>query len=226
MRLFYTLPLFTLLLLGSISTLTSCSREEKKNKEEQIAAPDLSSEEPTSDSLNSVQGNVALGQLPSTPNAVVLTGMSGHRLVTVYKERAPENGNNGRNWLYKSSYDEDVSSQQWHFMPGIDVLYGYNLLNIAHYDLRTHKLNYFFKHAALIKTLYYPSVDQDSLYKKPVHRHYYLVSVYDEDTNRDSLINRKDLRRFYLFDSTSTQRTQLVPANYSVIRSQYDAPNV
>lgn len=207
-------------------TLTSCAKEEKKGKEEQIAAPEVGDSQESSDSThNSVQGNRGFSQIPTTPNAVILTGMPGHRLVTVYKDKPVQRASNDRKWLYKGTYDDDVSSQEEHFMPGIDILYGYNLLNIAHYDLSGAKLNFMFKDAALIKTLYYPSVEQDSLHKKPVNRNYYLVSVYDEDTNKDSLINRKDLRRFYLFDSTSTVRTQLIPSDYSVIRSQYDHQN-
>lgn len=225
MHVIHSLPLISLFCLGVLST-PSCSGEEKKVKEEQIVAPGLGDETSAHDStLNSVQGNMALNQIPSTPNAVILTGMPGHRLVTVYKDKPSKNASGDRSWFYKGAYDEDMSSQEEHFMPGIDILFGYHLLNIAHYDLTTSKLNFMFKHPALIKTLYYPSVEQDSLHKKPVNRNYYLVSVYDEDTNKDTLINRKDLRRFYLFDSSTTVRTQLIPPDYSVIRSQYDAPN-
>lgn len=217
-------PGFLCLAMAAISF--SCSREEKKMKEEQIAAPDMADETSGPDStLNSVQGNMALSQIPSTPNAVILTGMPEHRLVTVYKDKPSKNPSGERSWFYKGAYDDDVSSQEEHFMPGIDILYGYHLLNIAHYDLTNSKLNFMFKHPALIKTLYYPSVEKDSLNKQPVNRNYYLVSVYDEDTNKDTLINRKDLRRFYLFDSSTTVRTQLIPPDYSVIRSQYDAQN-
>jgi hypothetical protein len=226
MRLIKSLLLPGFLCLAIAAINLSCSREEKKMKEEQIAAPDMADETSGPDStLNSVQGNMALSQIPSTPNAVILTGMPGHRLVTVYKDKPSKNASGERSWFYKGAYDDDVSSQEEHFMPGIDILYGYHLLNIAHYDLTNSKLNFMFKHPALIKTLYYPSVEKDSLNKQPVNRNYYLVSVYDEDTNKDTLINRKDLRRFYLFDSSVTVRTQLIPPDYSVIRSQYDAQN-
>jgi hypothetical protein len=110
-------------------------------------------------------------------------------------------------------------------MPGIDILYGYNLLNVAHYDLKTEKLNFLFDQPALIKTLYYPSSERDSLNGKPIIRNYYMVSVYDQDTNKDTLINKKDLRRLYLFNESSVTKTQLIPSDYSVIRSQYDAQN-
>lgn len=223
--LYFSKGLFILFAL-SMNSFSSCSSDEKHSKEEQITAPD--SEESGSDSsstINSVQGNMAIGQIASAPNAVILTGMSEHRLVTVYKDKPAGQASNDRKWFYKGAYDDDVTSAEEHFMPGIDILYGYNLLNIAHYDLTSGKLNFMFKHSALIKTLYYPSFEQDSLNKQPINRNYYLVSVYDEDTNKDTLINRKDLRRFYHFDAATTLKTQLVPDNYSVIRSQYDSRN-
>jgi len=104
-------------------------------------------------------------------------------------------------------------------------LYGFNLLNIAHYDMKSEKLKFLFDRPALVKTLYYPSTVQDSIDKKPINRDYYLISVYDEDTNKDTLINRKDLRKFYYFDASCTIKTQLVPNDYSVVRSQYDYKN-
>jgi hypothetical protein len=110
-------------------------------------------------------------------------------------------------------------------MPGIDILFGYNLLNIAHYDLKQEKGNFLFNHPVLVKTFYYPSFEQDSIDKQPINRNFYLVSVYDEDTNKDTLINKNDLRRFYLFDSSCIVKTQIIPTNYSVIRSQYDSKN-
>jgi Ca2+-binding EF-hand superfamily protein len=63
------------------------------------------------------------------------------------------------------------------------------------------------------------------LHKQPINRNYYFVSVYDEDTNRDTLINRKDLRKFYHFDASGSVKTQLLPPHYSVFRSQYDSQN-
>jgi hypothetical protein len=205
--------------------LAHCTQKKVERKEEQIRV-DPSAYADDRDSLsNSIQGNVALNQLATSPNAVIMTGMPAHRLVTVYKSNRKGSAAGGSDRYYKSSYDEDEGEGYEHFMPGIDILYGFNLMNIAHYDLEHEKLNFLFNHPALIKTLYYPSFVQDSLDKKPINRDYYLVSVYDEDTNRDTLINRKDLRRFYYFDATSSVKTQLIPANYSVVRSQYDPRN-
>jgi hypothetical protein len=208
-----------------LSILTSCNSKKTESKEEQIRVDAIETPEDR-DTANSIQGNISLNQFATIPSYVVLTGLPKHRLVPVYKNKAASKARDS----YSSSgysYDNDATeSERWeHFMPGIDILYGYNLLNIAHYDLQTEKLNSLFAKPGLIKTLYYPSLIQDSLNKKPISRNFYLVSVYDEDTNGDTLINRKDLRRFYLFDSTGTVKTQLIPADYSVMRSQYDSQN-
>jgi hypothetical protein len=214
----------TCLLIG---VLASCSSGRNEQKEEQISISTSESSNEKDSSLNSIQGNISLNQIATSPNAVILTGLPNHRLVTVYKFKGEGNatGGNYSYSRYSKDYDENESEELQHFMPGIDILYGYNLLNIAHYDLKTEKLNFLFNHPALIKTLYYPSFIQDSLDKKPINRDYYLVSVYDEDTNKDTLINRKDLRRFYHFDASSSVKTQLIPSDYSVVRSQYDSPN-
>ena len=60
---------------------------------------------------------------------------------------------------------------------------------------------------------------------KIVKRNYFLVSVYNDDTNKDGFINLKDLRRFYLFDNNGEKQKQLIPANYSVFKSEYDSDN-
>lgn len=220
--------LYKFISLITLGTFVSCSSHVSEKKEEQIVATAAAEQTSAADSsLNSIQGNVSFAQVPSSPNAVILTGMPDHRLITVYKSRK-DGSTNGSSYKYSRSsyeYNEDGSDEVEHFMPGIDILYGYNLLNIAHYDLKTGNLNYLFDHPVLIKTLYYPSFIQDSLNKIPVNRNFYLVSVCDEDTNKDTLINKKDLRRFYLFDESSKVKTQLIPPDYSVIRSQYDSRN-
>ena len=218
----------SLALVVSVCALFSCGKSHNDKKEEQIRVDLSGDSEEVPDSIqNSVSGNVSFSQIPTAPNNVILTGMSNHRLVTVYKSRLESSSSSGGSRFSKFSYEYDESDNEteWHFMPGIDILHGFNLLNVAHYDLATQKLNYFFKKPAFIKTLYYPSFEQDSIHKKPINRNYYLVSVYDEDTNKDTILNKKDLRHFYLFDSTNTVKTLLIPADYSLIRSQYDWHN-
>ncbi|MDR3235724.1 MAG: hypothetical protein LBT48_03230 [Prevotellaceae bacterium] len=96
---------------------------------------------------------------------------------------------------------------------------------MAQNPFKTGRLSYFFDNHVLIRTLYFPGVRSDSLNRQPVARNYFLVSVYDEDTNRDSLITTKDLRKFYHIDRLNTQKTQLIPSGYSAIRSDYDFQN-
>ena len=214
----------SLSVLSLIILLTACSRRHSKS-EEQIRI-DHSEVSASDTSVNSIRGNLSFSQIASVPHKVVLTGIAEHRLVTVYKTVDEPKENRYRD-SYSSFryYDEYESEREAHFMPGIDLIHGYNLLNIAHYDMTTEKLNYLFDHPVLIKSLYYPSYIQDSLYEKPVNRDYYLVSVYDTDTNQDTLINKQDLRRFYHFNSAGTEKIQLIPNEYSVVRSQYDPRN-
>jgi hypothetical protein len=200
----------------------SCSHRSAEPKEEQIRLDTLSA---STDTLNSIQGNLSLQQIGTFPNNVVLTGLKEHRLVTVYKTRKAikTDAYGSSSYYYNDGRYEDDRYQ--HFMPGIDLLYGYNLLNLAHYDLKSEKMNFLFEHPVLIKSVYYPSFEQDSIDKKPVNRDYYFVSVYDADTNRDTLINKKDLRNFYYFNSSGSERIQLIPEHYSAVRSEYDHGN-
>ena len=209
--------------MALIFLFSACSSKNGEVKEEQIRVQSESTPAGDSALLNSIQGNLSFNQIPSVPTSVVLTGLNEHRLVTVYKSRTETKTSNDYR-SYGSYYEDDESERDQHFMPGIDLIYGYNLLNIAHYDLKTEKLNFLFDHPVLVKSLYYPSFIQDSLYKKPINRDYYMVSVYDT-TNLDTLINKKDLRRFYSFNASCTEKIQLLPADYSVVRSQYDPKN-
>jgi hypothetical protein len=226
MKTMYNKILISVLLLSSL--IIGCRPKKVETKDEQIHV-DLSENQGAKDSItNSIHGNVSFQQLVTFPNSVIMTGMGDHRLVPVYQakkivsEQKEKNILTSSYWYDDSGNDSEIES---HFMPGIDILYGYKLLNIAHYNLKSEQFNYLFNRPVLIKTLYYPSLEQDSINKKPIHRDYYLMSVYDEDTNKDTLINRKDLRRFYHFDSSSTVSTKLLPLDQSVVRSQYDKQN-
>lgn len=73
--------------------------------------------------------------------------------------------------------------------------------------------------------MYFPSFTNDTLNYEPVLRKYYMISVYNDDTNKDGFINLKDLRRFYYFDLNAQNRKPLIPENYSVMSSEYDSAN-
>lgn len=199
----------------------ACSRDET-TYEEQVRVDDSS----PMDTTNGISGNASFSQLLINPQTVVLTGMPQHRLVTLYKKDTLQRWYDEGGWQsYDSEAEAYYGTEATYMMPGIDYIRGYNLLNLAHYDITTEKTNFFFDHPVLVRSLYFPSYEQDSLYKKPITRNYYLVSVYDADTNADTLITKDDLRRFYRFNAEVTQRTQLIPSEYSVVRSQYDPKN-
>jgi hypothetical protein len=213
--------LLILLLLSACRDKTEYKefKEEIRLNNEQNASPD---------SLwNAVSGDITMQQIASFPSRVILTGLPQHRLVNIYRSiiRKIET-DKGPKYEYRDyGYSHGGEDSYSHYMPGIDILYGYNLLNISHYDLKSNKSNFLFDHPVLVKTLYYPSEEPDSVDSKPINRNFYLVSVYDEDTNKDSIINSKDLRRFYHFDSSGTVKTQLIPPAYSAVHSQYDPQN-
>lgn len=163
------------------------------------------------------------------PSSVLLTGVSNVRLTTVYKVNL--NKKDGTTFIGSNNYlfnDTELGQgNNWNgnLIPGLEGVYGYNLVNISHYDLQSKTKKELFDKPVLIKTLYYPSFSKDTLNTKNVKRNYILVSVYNDDTNKDGFINQKDLRRFYLFNSNGERQNQLVPENYSVFKSEYDSDN-
>jgi hypothetical protein len=214
------LPLIFIL---STPLFFSCSHSRTESKEEHLRIKTQSDSVGVDTSqLNSINGNATWNQIMTNPQNVILTGLKDHRLVTVYKKVRPEQS---RSYNYFDYQPDFVDGRSEHFMPGIDVIFGYNLIRVAHYDLKKEELNFLFDEPVLVKSLYFPSYKQDSLDNKPINRDYYLLSVYDGDTNQDSLLNRKDLRRFYYFNAAGTGKTQLIPGDYSVFRSEYDPAN-
>ncbi len=203
--------------------LVACSKETPQEEQLTVQAQSLDAE-PSIDTANSVRENAPNGQFYTFPNRVVLTGLPRHRLVAVYKSLRKKAQTR---YSYTSDYWE--ADEYSHFMPGLDLFFGYNLVKLSHYDMELEKLNDLFEKPVLVKSLYYPSWIQDSVgekpNRKPITRDYFLVSVYDEDTNADTLLNRHDLRRLYHFDAGCSKKTLLVPRDYSVTRSQYDLGN-
>lgn len=85
--------------------------------------------------------------------------------------------------------------------------------------------NDLFARPVLIRNLYFPCVQPDSVAGKPVVRRNYFISVYDEDTNKDGYISPDDLRRFCYFDLNGKAARALAPLDCSVLSSQYDPGN-
>jgi hypothetical protein len=125
--------------------------------------------------------------------------------------------------LYKVNYSE--KEKKFFTGSGFEALFGYNLVNIFHFNHSENSGKKLFNKPVLVKTCYYPSFKVDTLNFKPIVRNFYMVSAYDEDTNKDKFINIKDLRRFYLFDINGENLGEIVPKNYSVIGAMYDSGN-
>jgi hypothetical protein len=213
---------FVILTFIFTGLFVSCSKN-KKVAEEEIRLQSDSAANPDTASSNTLDGSLSLAQLATYPHRVITTGMPDQRMITIYRKISDQKKN-----LIERSYDsyysnEYESENETHFMPGIDLLFGYNLVNVAHYNFKTEKTRLLFDHPVLVRSLYYPAFIQDSIDNKPVNRNYFFVSVYNEDTNGDTLINKSDLRRFLYFNADASEQLSLLPADYAVVRSQYDA---
>jgi hypothetical protein len=206
-------------------TVLSCSENEIEKKGFQIS--EINEDENGKKIVGLRIDSLAL---ETRPRNVILTKNRRHRLTPIYKINynkktgKPYTGSNNfhNHWVY-----EQNDSNSWHenFMPGFEAIYGYNFVNVSHYNNETKTQNEFFNTPVLIKTLYYPAFSNDTLNHIHVNRNYYMVSVYDEDSNNDGFISVKDLRRFYLFDIDGFKIKSLIPMNYSVMNSEYDSEN-
>lgn len=164
------------------------------------------------------------------PRNVLLTHDPKHRLTPIYKVNYRKKDGKpytGSNAFHRTWQNAEIKGNRWnqHIIPGFEAVYGYNFVNVSHYNLDSAKQNYFFEKPVLIKTLYYPSLSKDTLNYHPVERRFYMVSVFDEDSNEDGFINHFDLRRFYLFDLEGNKQKVLIPKTYSVTSSEYDFEN-
>jgi len=169
--------------------------------------------------------------LETQPGTVLLTGTDKIRLIPVFKVNI--NKTNGERYVGKpqfyTNYDETYlqSKNYWHdhIVPGFEAAYGFNLLNIAVAQEDSVLAVSLFEPVVLINTIYYPSFDTDTLNYKPIKRNYFLLTVYDEDTNKDGFIDNKDMRRMYYFNIYGSEKIRLIPQDYSVFKSTYDEAN-
>ena len=170
-------------------------------------------------------------KLLTKPRKVLLTKYPEHRLTPIFKvsynkrNNRPYTGTTAFYYNYSGYGESPGNNWNDNFMPGFEAAYGSNWVNISHYNHTTKEERIFFEKPVLIKTLYFPAFTKDTLNNVPVDRTYYMVSVYDEDTNKDGYITIKDLRRFYCFNLDAQDKTNLIPANYSVMSSEYDPAN-
>lgn len=219
-----------LITLGALAVATflifrSCT----KNKLEEKGFP-VNNSQSTESVDEKVEGiNKDSLKFETRPSNVLMTGVSNIRLTTIYKVNLNKRDGTtfigSNNYLYNDKELEKGNDWNGNLVPGLEGVYGYNLVNISHYDLSNNKRRELFDKPVLIKTLYYPAFSKDTLNNKVVKRNFILVSVYNDDSNKDGFINQKDLRRFYLFNTNGERQNALVPENYSVFKSEYDSDN-
>lgn len=173
------------------------------------------------------------------PIGVLITKNPKHRLIPIFKVNIDKRGNpfTGSVDYFQNWSDENYSTDSeivqmndgnnWNhnFMPGFSAINGYNLVNVTHFNQDSQSQNNFFEKPVLIRTVYFPAFSKDTLNFQPVKRDFYMVSVYDEDTNKDGYLNVKDLRRMYSFDIEGKQPKMIIPKDHSVMSSEYDAEN-
>jgi hypothetical protein len=165
------------------------------------------------------------------PSNILLTGLQQYRLTTIYKvnkfkeREEPFIGSNNFYVNYTEMSSDNNNNWNGNFMPGFSAVYGFNMVNIAVNNVLENKQKTLFENPVLVKTLYYPAFSNDTLNAKPIARNYIMVSVYTKDTNKDGLLNLRDLRRFYAYNMDGIKINDLVPHNYSVVKSEYDPAN-
>ena len=223
MKITQLLPLILILFLAF-----SCSGD--KNRLERKGFSVQTTDE-TRNTEKSEEVNPAL-EFRTRPSSVLLTNNPKYRLTTIYKVNYDKENKTtfiGSNYFHTSYYEDKANNWHSNFMAGLSAVYGYNLVNVSHYNTETKTQKTLFEKPVLIRTMYYPAfnsdLEKDTLNYKAIERNYILVSVYDEDTNKDNKVNAKDLRRFYYFDIDGDNKMELVPKNYSVMSSEYDTAN-
>lgn len=217
-----------LLFLCIALSAVACTKQDiEKKKGIRVSTP-VETDEQTGNTKASASLNVGPEEIVTRPGRVILTKHPQYRLIPVFKLNYNKKGEpyTGRISKHRFWAEETPGhNRNGNFMPGTAAAYGYKLMNISLSNFKEGTQQLFFDEPALIKTLYYPAISEDSINFKPVVRDYYMVSVYDEDTNGDGFIDFKDLRRFYLFDLEGKLQKALIPKSYGVLSSEYDIEN-
>lgn len=224
--------ILTILIVALAYGATGCSDKKLEEKGFQVSpasASDETDETNETDNTDSIVKDSV--RFATRPSNVLLTGIPNVRLTTIYKVNLNKKNNktfigtNRFHYRYDESETDDGNNWNDNLMPGLKAVYGYNMVNISHYDIQTNKQRNFFASPVLIRTLYYPTFSKDTLNNNPVNRNYFIVSAYNDDTNKDGFINLKDLRRMFLFDINGDNQQSLIPQNYSIYKSEYDPDN-
>lgn len=212
--------------LATLLCLTGCSDEKTYDKGFQVI-PMQSDENVQKD--NGV--DKSLTQFETQPGNVLLTGLQDIRLTPIYKVNISGVKNKrhvgSTDFHYRYDVDELHGGNNWNsnLIPGLEAVFGYNMVNVSLYRITENTNKLLFDKPVLIKTVYYPTFSHDTLNGQAVNREYFIVSAYNDDTNKDGFINNMDLRRMYLYNLYGDKQKSLVPENYSVIKSDYDPAN-
>lgn len=219
----------TIYLIALNAILLSCSSKyENKFEEKGFQTSEINEDN---------DGNTIVGlpidslKIKSKPRNVLLTKNKQHRLTPIFKlnynKKTKEYFTGSINYHYVWENDNKRYGNNWNnnFLPGYSAAYGYNLINVSHFNNEIKQENLFFDKPVLIKTLYFPAFSSDTLNFQIVQRKHHLISVYDEDSNKDGYITTKDLRKFYFFDIDGKNKKQIIPNNYSVMSCEYDSAN-
>lgn len=225
----------TFLLLLSGLLWVSCERKTAADVYDKDPYVDVYREDPAeNDSI--LKANNA--ELTLRPLRVIFTGYPQYALLPMLKVRYDDDGSpytndieyNELSYRNENDYEElrnkaDYYNMHNNIVAGFGAIYGDDLMNILITNNTTGERKMLFEQPVRIKNFYYPSPLTDVLANKPVKRQYYMVSCYDEDTNKDGYINRDDLRRFYLFSLDGKPVRALIEKNYGVVGSDYDYVN-
>lgn len=195
------------------------------------------------DTGGETEGEEALG-LPNlfTVPRMYSTGHPGLVVFALFLERDHRQNRTGRSQhgSYRRDYSEeyegssyyngydpyDGASQRYHnYHPGFDVIMGglkRNLMLLFPTDTAARAV---FSRQVLIKNVYIPSQLPDTVNGVPVRRNFILCSVFDTDTNADTLLDHRDLRRLYAVPVAGGPPVNLLPPDYSVQSSAYSPAN-
>lgn len=217
--------ILVLLLAVSVLAASNCGSKKTMTKGFQVSSAEESSEGGKGEGLHKDSL-----KFETRASSVLITGVPHIRLTSLFKVNYKKDNKSfigSNNFIRQYLEEENGPGNKWnfHIVPGFEAVYGYNFVNVSLNNLQENKQKLFFDKPVLIKTLYYPTPEMDTLNFLPVRREYFLVSVYNEDTNKDGFINLSDLRRIYLFSLKGELQKALVPENYSVYKSEYDAKN-
>ncbi len=173
-------------------------------------------------------------QFETEVRSVLPTQHPQYRLTPVFKvnyrygDRSVGESQKLSNYSYSDSYyARHNNDNNWNgnIVAGFETIYGDEMVNVSLFNVEKQEQKLFFEKPVLIENVYYPSATRDTLQNKNVNRNFYMISCYDEDTDKDGYYTRVDLRRFYLYQLDGTRVKALIPKEYGVIGSDYDGVN-